>query len=94
MAILGTHDKQPNEVLDYDIDFSRYLPTSDTIVSVVASADAGITLGDTLIMSGGKIIKQWVEGGTTGVTYKVQVRITTNGGRVKEAEFRIKVKEV
>lgn len=94
MAILDTFNKQPGEVLDYDIDFARYLPSSDQIASVVSTADAGITLDSSTISTSGKVVKQWVSGGVSGVTYKIQVRITSTGGRVKEAEFRIKVKEI
>ena len=35
MAILGTFTQQPNEVLDYDIDFSQWLPAADYVDSVV-----------------------------------------------------------
>jgi hypothetical protein len=94
MPILGTFNKQPNEVLDYDISFAEWIPAGDTIVQAVAVADDGITLGETLIDPTGLLVKQWVEGGTSGETYKIQITVTTDDGRVKEAEFKIKVKEV
>jgi hypothetical protein len=94
MPILGTFSQQPNEVLDYDISFTDWIPDGDTIISANATADTGITLGDTLIDPTGKIVKQWVEGGTSGSTYKIQLSVTTDDGRVKEAEFKIKIKEV
>lgn len=93
MAILGTYQKQPNDVLDYDIDFSRWIADSDLIISVVATADVGITLLTTTIVNSGKSVKQWVSGGVSGVTYKIQIRATTSEGRVKEDEFKVKVKE-
>lgn len=93
MPILGTFQQQPDEVLDYDFDFSTYLPTLDTLVSVSATADAGITLGDTVISPTGKFIKQWVRGGTAGMAYKVEITATTAQGRVKQIEFKIKIRE-
>jgi hypothetical protein len=94
MAILGTFTQQPHEVLDYDFDYSEWISTGDTIVGAVATADAGITLGSTIIDSTThKIVKQWVSGGTDGNVYKIQITATTAGGRVKEIEFKVKVRE-
>lgn len=86
--------KQPAERLDYDVDFSSWLGTSDLVNSAVASADSGITLGATEITSGGKTVKQWVEGGASNTNYKITITATTSAGRVKEAEFVVKVREV
>lgn len=95
--ILGKYIQQPAEVLDYDFDFSDWLPTQDKIASAAASVTSGpdtaLVLGATLVDSTGKIVKQWVSGGTNGATYEVQVTATTLGGRVKEAEFQIRIKE-
>lgn len=38
--------------------------------------------------------KVWVQGGISGAVYKVTVRCTTIGDRVKEADFRLSVNEV
>lgn len=94
MALLGTFTQQPHEVLDYDFDYSEWISTGDTIIAAVATADAGLTLGSTIIdPTTDKIIKQWISGGTSGNVYKVQITATTAGGRVKEIEFKIKVRE-
>lgn len=93
MAILGTFVQQPNERLDYDIDFSEWIAAGDLVVSATSTADAGIVIELPIVDGTGKIVKQWVSGGTSGTTYKVQVRATTDDGRIKEAEFRVKVKE-
>lgn len=94
MAILGTFNKQPAEVLDYDVSFDEFLPPTDTIVNITATASAGITLISNATIDAGRGVKQWVSGGETGKTYLVQIRISSGDGRVKEAEFKIKVKEV
>ena len=98
--ILGTFNKQPSEVLDFDIDFSQWLPAGDTIDTATAEVTLGGaallltgTSGDTMIIDD-TVVKQWVYAGTTGVTYQVQITATTVQGRVKEAEFRLRVKEI
>lgn len=93
MAILGTFNKQPLERLDYDLDFSEWLPLGDAIVSATVTATTGITAEVPIIDSTHKVVKVWVTGGTTGVTYKVQATVETVAGRITECEIRIKVKE-
>ena len=97
-------EKQPGDTEDYDLDFADYftdengVATADTVLSASAIADAGITLGDTVIDAANKKVKQWVSGGTTGTTYKITVTMTSTligtVSRVKEVEFKVKVKEV
>lgn len=85
--------KQPVEVQDYDLDFTDYLDYhGDTAASHTAVADAGITLTDSDLL--GKLVKVWVSGGTDGQSYKITVTLTTTGGRVKQGEIIVKVKEV
>jgi hypothetical protein len=91
MGVLAVFYKQPSEVLDYDIDFTEWMTPGDSIATATATSDAGITLGATTII--GYVVKQWVSGGTDGNSYKVTVKVTTNGGRVKEADFRVRVRE-
>lgn len=93
MAILGTFPKQPLERLDYDIDFSEWLSAGDTVVSATVIAATGIEAETPLIDTTQKIVKVWITGGTSGVTYKVQVTAVTTEGRIKEGEIRIKVRE-
>lgn len=92
MAILGKFTKQPADVQDYDIDFSEYLTSqSDTAVSHTVSVDTGITIVTSALTSG--VVKTFLSGGTNGRQYKLTATITTAGGRVKQAEIIIKVKE-
>lgn len=93
MAILGTFPKQPLERLDFDIDFSEWLPTGDAILSASVIADTGIVAETPLIDITKKVVKIWATGGTTGAKYKIQVTAITTEGRIKEAEIRIRVKE-
>lgn len=93
MAILQRYEKQPAEVQDYDIDFSAYLTFhADTAVSHVVIVDPGITLMSSTLNAG--VVKVWLSGGASKTSYKVTARLTTTGGRVKEAEIVVRVKEV
>jgi len=83
--------KQPNDVLDYDVDFSDWMVSGDEVDGVTVSADAGVTVDSYAFTD--EIVKVWLSGGTDGETYKITVLATTEGGRSKEQEFRIKVKE-
>lgn len=83
--------KQPNETLDYNFDFSLWMPTGDSIASSTVTADAGITLGTKT--NTGNTVQQFISGSTEG-TYKVTCRITTTQGRIKEAEILIQVMDL
>lgn len=100
--ILDRFYKQPAETLDYDIDFSEFLSSSDSIVTTgnppvpsplnVTVTPAGLTLGPTFVLNG-KTVKQWLSGGTDGVRYKITLTVTTNAGIVKQVEFVVRVKD-
>jgi len=93
-------EKQPWERKDYDIDYSEWLPTGDTIASATAAyvvvgttADTELTLDGTVTVTD-TTAKVWAEDGTDGKTYLITVRATTTGGRKIEAEISLKVKEI
>ena len=93
MSILATFQKQPAEVQDYDIDFREYLTSvSDTGVSHTVTVEPGITLVSSSLADG--VVKVWLSGGTDRQKYKVTARLTTDGGRVKEADIAVRVKEI
>lgn len=93
MALLGKFTKQPQEVLDYDVDFSGWFSNrGDVIASFSASADPGVNVVSSALA--GSVVKIVVSGGVDGASYKVTVRVTTTLGLVKEADFLIRVKEV
>jgi hypothetical protein len=90
---LGTAEKQPADNLDYDFDFTDWLADrNDTIASQVITADPGITVGTVTHLNG--FVKVFLSGGTDGNSYKVTCTMTTTGGRVKQNEITIKVKEI
>lgn len=94
MAVVGKPTRQPNEVQDYDIDFSEWMPSGDTIASVALSCSPTATIPPSYAVSG-KVVKVWTyQSMVAGTTYKITVSVTTNDGRVKEAELLVKVKEI
>lgn len=91
--ILETYTKQPNEIQDYDVDFNEYLASmgGDTITNAAVIVPDGITLVTHLTID--NVVKLFLSGGTDGERYVVTVRATTAGGRVREGEIAIRVKE-
>lgn len=89
--ILDSFKQQPADVLDYDIDFSDFLPTTDSISSATVTATGG-ALGLSYAITP-KRIKVWCYGGVDGGKYKVTVTANTTEYRTKQVEFRLMVKD-
>jgi len=93
MPILAKFEKQPADIQDYDISFVEWLEGyQDAGASQVTAVKPGITLMASALLSG--VVKVWLSGGLNGTSYKVTTTLATTGGRVKQAEIVIKVKEV
>lgn len=92
--ILGTYRKQPLDERDVDVDCSEWLAElgGDTLFAATASADGLGLVVDPPIVSASSF-KVWVRGGVDDSTYKVTVVVETTGGRIKECEFRVRVKD-
>lgn len=91
--ILGNFTKQPVDVLDYDIDYSQWLTTGDNVESfTVVVEPSGLTVDNTF--TNDPRVKIYLSGGTDGATYKITVTMTTADGRVKQDEFKLKVKDI
>lgn len=91
--ILGSFSKQPVEVLDYDVDCSEWLASDDVLASATAAVDGTGLVIDSVLVSSPRV-KVWLSGGTDGSSYKITVTITTDDGRIKQVEFRVRVKDV
>lgn len=91
--ILGSFSKQPVEVLDYDIDCSDWIVSDDAVASATATVDGTGLVIDSVLVSSPRI-KVWLSAGTNGSSYKITVTITTDDGRIKQVEFRVRVKDV
>lgn len=87
---MPTYDKDPDEVLDYSVDWSSWLANDDTIVTAEWDVPAGLAVPKT-VPDDGKIVTVWLEGGTVGETYPVTSRVVTGVGRTGERTFYIRV---
>lgn len=90
--LIATEKKQSIERLDYNLDYSQWLASDDSIYTFTATASDSALVVEGLIID--KTINLWVGGGVNGVTYKITITVTTAKGRVKEDEFKIKVKDI
>lgn len=82
--------KDPDEILDYQIDWTARLDT-DTISTSTWIVPTGINKN-----SDGKADKAttiWISGGTAGAAYEFTNRIVTTGGRTMDQSVKLKVKE-
>lgn len=91
MTVLDSFKQQPDEVLDYDIDFSEFLPKTDSIVSASLNVFGG-SLGTSFAIAP-KRVKVWCYDGVNGVRYKISVTVETEEFRVKQVEFNLLIKD-
>ena len=83
-------DKDPNEKLDYTIDWSAALVGTDTIVDSIWTTDSDLETSGMSNDTTKTII--WIAGGKEGIKYNVSNRITTAAGRIMERTVILKVK--
>jgi hypothetical protein len=88
---MTTFIKDPDAVLDYSVDWSKWLAgdqieTSAWFISdpALQSADDSNTATRTAV---------WLSGGMAGLSYTVTNRVTTAGGRADERSFVIQVQD-
>ena len=77
----GWDPKDPDEILDYAIDWTGRLG-SDTIATSSWTVPDGITQVSASIS--GAICTIWLSGGTLDQSYSILNRITTDGGRTMD----------
>lgn len=90
--MLGNVRKRPDDSLDYDIEFERWLSDDDAILDATALAKPeGVNVERVLVF--GTVVKVWLSGGEDGGSYEIAVTATTAQGRVKEVAFNLRVAE-
>lgn len=94
-ATLTWPDKDPDEVLDYAIEWSDWLaetPTDSLLSSTWgASSPVGLTTS-TPSISGTKTIL-WLSAGTAGTTYYIANTVVTTQGRTAQRTVKIRIKD-
>jgi len=82
--------KDPNAVLDYEIDWgTNYLEVGETISTSTWIADSGITVDSNTKTSTTATV--WLSGGTAGTAYNVTNRIVTSASRTDDRTIKISV---
>lgn len=82
--------KDPNEVLDFEVDWTARIGSSDAIDTVTWTMPAGITKDDQTVS--GKVAIIWISGGTEGQSYNVGCRVETTGGRIYDETIVLPVR--
>lgn len=72
-------NKDPNDILDYSIDWGGVLDPGDAISTGDWIVPAPLVAGAKLIT--GTVASVWLSGGEAGWSYRVTNRITTTAGR-------------
>jgi hypothetical protein len=82
-------NKDPDEVLDYAIDWSQRL-AGDIIVTSTFTVPTGIVMNSQSKTNTMTTI--WLSGGSEGVSYDILNRIVTNGGRTMDQTVELRVR--
>lgn len=90
---MSTYLKDPDAVLDYQVDWSAWLASGETISTHTVTADDGITVDSSSITDDSTTVTAWVSGGTAGRKYRVTYHITTSEGREEDRTIRLWVQQ-
>ena len=83
--------KTPQDRLDYDVEFHRWLSDGDTVVGAIATI-SGTSAAIDGVETAERTVKVWVIGGTIGDTYQITVTADTQAGRTKKVCFSLRIK--
>lgn len=87
--------KDPNDVLDWPVNWSFWLQEGEIIVASEWVVPDGIDVEDHSFTNTATVI--WLSGGSAGTNYQLTNRITTNSvpiARVKDKTIIIRTKEM
>lgn len=90
--VIANITQQPIEKQDYDVNYKLWLAPGDAILTATANVNvAGLTID---ILPLDSRVKLWIYGGVNGAKYKIELTVTTVGGRVKQDEINVRIREV
>jgi hypothetical protein len=87
MALKFSTAKDPDEVLDYTINWTSRMVSTDTIETVTVTGNNVTIDSDSL---SGNVVTVWLSGGNVG-TASVHCRITTEEGRTMDQTVTLKI---
>lgn len=83
--------KDPNEILDYQINWVSRLATAETIVTSVFTVVEGTVAINSQSNAAG-VATVWLSGGTTGEACVLNNRIVTSAGRTYDQEVKLRIR--
>lgn len=90
---MSSYLADPDDKLDYAIDFTGFLDQGETIVTfTVTPDDPALTVSQVSEAAG--VVTYWAAGGTDGSTVKVVCHIVTSTGREKDVADRFYIRSV
>lgn len=84
--------KDPEEVLDYQYDWSQRLKDDEIIAAATCTVVVGGAVVDSTTFTPQGVVTVWVSGGTLGEVCQVLNHITTSAGREYEATARLRIR--
>jgi len=85
--------KDPQEVLDYGLDWSPRMTEGDTIIMHSATVTVGaVEVDDSYINNNGTSTTTWLSGGVADEPCEINLQAKTAEGRVFEETLKIKIK--
>lgn len=84
--------KDPDEEVDYQVDWSGRLDEGDTIAASAFTVPTGLTQPKPATFSD-TTTTVWLGSGAAGTTYTILNRVTTAGGRIYDQSVKIRIKE-
>jgi len=83
--------KQPAEKRKFSMDFAQLLATGEILTSIASVASEKIDGGASdLTITGpvinGSKVEMFIEAGTTGNTYRVEITVNTNGSQILQGD--------
>lgn len=103
MAVLEWPDKDPEEELDYPMDFTPWvvsgfnIDSSACVIESETPTGGATPLSIDLVSHAANVVTVWLSGGTDGITYTLKVTVTddnvTPNDRQGVRRVRIKVKK-
>lgn len=82
---------------EHGLGFENYLSDGEVVVSASGDADTGINLVGVDIVNSGRSVLAWISGGEVGMTYTVNIYVTTSfsyGGLSRSPAFAFKIKVI
>lgn len=92
--MLGVFFKRPVDQLDFDVDFSRWLPDGDSIISATAAVEPAESMVSVpQVIAQADTVKVWVIDGDSGKTAAILLTAMTAQNRIKQVKFQVRVKD-